>query len=348
MLSLPSAKLRVQKGIGEIMSLKQPTPKGGRRMVQCKKHKLHYDPTLHAGCVLCRKENPLGVVQRERPILAWLGALLLAAGIALAVIFRGNMAQLDAAADTAIAASTVRLDPAPYQAEVMMIENVLYQRETATAADTQQLQNGFAALGLALSRREQTPSATASAGELSALSTDLAAAADPATASIDLRATRGGWEKLRASLFFDASWFRRTVASPVVVAGPSAADAALIDQLRVFASQLESALGTATGHLAGLDDSAPPEVQRAAWTGWSTGWGRTLADLRSRLPAQPGASSDAGLGLAYDQLRSALDTLNQLASPDLPLITQRQAALDEARAAISQARAYVAQVERAR
>lgn len=345
------------------MTVKQPSSPGRRRLVPCKKHKLHYDPSLHSGCVLCRRENPLGTNRRERPILEWVLVLLVFAVGAWYLINRKP------AAGPATVAVATHLDPGPYRAQIQTLDDLLFQGNVVSPGDASRIEIASSALAAQLRRREASrpPDAGEAVNQLAPLAESTARAVEGLASGlralgreegVEVEAARAAWVSARDQGFGPQDWYRTTVATgPAAPAARSAAAEQVISDLEDFAQQVEAAMRRAQSELAAFDAGPPDETDEARvqrWNAWAASWNERVATLRSELPPPPGLDADPAAGLAHAQLEAAIAAAPMLAqgafAGDVPTAARRaeavltvEAALSEARVHLGQARAFASQ-----
>lgn len=332
------------------MTVKQAPPAGRRRLVSCKKHKLHYNPDLHSGCVLCRKENLLGARPPERPILRWLGLLLVVAAAGWYLFGRAPEATVP------LAEASGAMAPDPYREHITLVDNLLFGGDELAPADAGQAARALEAMITMITRREAipgggpaelSPRGRGGVDGLDALAARLRV--DTRGAALDARPLRASWSSLRVELFGDQEWFRSRMGGSVAAADPEL-DAELADDLAAVASSIAAVIDGARSTLAALPDALEAEAA-PAYASWATAWDDQLQSLVSELPPPPSAEADAALGLAHRQLDLTIATLARLGRAStgevVPDRVQREAVLVEAESALAQARAFLAQARQA-
>jgi hypothetical protein len=330
------------------MTVKQPSPPGRRRLVPCKKHKLHYDPSLHSGCVLCRKENPLGEKREERPILAWIALLL--------VFAAGGWYLANRQPDLEVTGGRPALiDPEPYRAQIQTLDDLLFQGDLIAPHDAER--SAVAAQALAAMLRRRAANRPDEQGRIDPLDALAESAAQDAEAlpplltasgeqGAETSAARTAWVALREKVFGRHDWFRTTI-SAATAPSPAVTPAAVIADLEEFADQFDQVVQTARGELASFDGTPLDDAKVKRWAEWSAAWGERVVTLAGELPPPPGSNADLAAQLAHTELDAALAAAPALGRAafvgDVPDAARRERALQAIEAALAQARSYLAQ-----
>lgn len=272
-----------------------------RRLVRCKKHDLHFDPSMTSGCALCRKEEPLA--NHKGPQLLVLLLALLGVAFAAYQIFKPN-----AATDTprttpslsTLERTALVLDAEKYRAPITAFEQALFQSNAADFALLAQ-QIGDAANRLSNTLRQQgSGQGTDLAGQIDRLTEGFEAS--PLTLP-KLESTRRGWRELRSRHFDFAPWMHSAAR-----AGQDNEQANVL-ALRSIAEQLLNLTWEGNSQA----QSGDP------WADWSVQWRQRILDLRQTLPSRPGTGVGASTLLGFQQLEESFSQLLALsADPELP------------------------------
>lgn len=315
------------------MTVKSPPQKGRRRLATCKKHHLHYDPSLQSGCVLCRKENPLGSVRNNRPILGWLAVL--GAAALIAAYFGFDRGQTPAAETSE--ATEALFDPEVHRTQLTILESTIYQDKLASAADAARASTAATVLATELRQRDTTYVGDLAARRLEEFRDQISASTPP----FDLAPVRESWRQVRAEVFAEAAWFRQAPVAALTT-GNSADDvSAMTGKMTSFADRLTTFAATARQELAAFDNRSDPD-RVAKHADWASRWPERVGKLREELPALI-QGSDPGVALAHAELENALAALDQLASGEIPDAAQRELSLEQVTSAASAAQNYLVQ-----
>ncbi len=175
------------------------------------------------------------------------------------------------------------LSPEPYRAEMQHVDALVFAPASNDAEMTRDLAASIDALAQRVDREGRTKLARYFAGELRVL-------ADRTRRGADVGERRRQWQRIRSSLFADASWFRMgeddvTATAPPAPRTLSTAEQARLAALESVLARLDQLVERGRRDVAGLaepeDDALwaqqhPAEVE--AWARWEAGW---LADVRA-------------------------------------------------------------------
>lgn len=281
------------------MSARRADPKSRRKLVQCKKHGLHYDAELHSGCVLCRKENPPLVPAVSTNAWRVWGPFALVIVALAAVAYWQTRPE---GARVGAAPATIRLEPRPYRGQIAVLEGRLYDaRATEGGAAAR---DAAEALAAAVRRKERPPVADAAAQRIESYARQRAAG--------EIAVARSDWEDLREELFSHASWFRNPGAAPAAqaTAEPPPVDPAIVASLRQSAERLGERIEGGARAAAQAARPAPGDAV-ARWNDWATTWQNQLDDVAAGIETAR-VGEDPGVGRAHAALLGAVGELRAL------------------------------------
>lgn len=276
-----------------------------------------------------------------------LGALAVAAGLRL----------WSGAVGVAGPHLSVRLDPAPYRAEIERIEAILYQERPASEGQPEQVARLASDLAERIRAGESRLAGQAGFVRLLAFAADVDAQEDAGYAAPDHGRPRSEWVALRAELFEPAPWLR--LATPLA-AEPQrrpepTADPATIARLRTFVRLLSALVEDSRPELLRFGEQYVDVAEGSAaerrlaedWNRYARRFGERLQDVARQAPPQPAWDGEPHVVAAHQRLGEALQRLRlatvapgELALPDK---AWRRESLDGAAALLDEARRELAQ-----
>jgi hypothetical protein len=210
------------------------------------------------------------------------------------------------------------LDPAPYEAEIRKIEEILDSR-APSYSDLASLDAAVGELSSKLAEVVGDLRAARLSRELVFWSGAVTAQEESGYAAPSFAQAELDWRKLRDRYFERAEWFRKVdnvapaesrprwgVVDPRVAVGLQQCTdevARLIDGGSVEVERYDEILG-------GADPDADRKLD--AWRQWSREWDRKVEEVAARLPRSPAAGSRPNLELAHQSLSAALSSLRSV------------------------------------
>ncbi len=302
------------------------------------------------------REQPWAGPQRGASTNTYLVALLvLAAIVALAIVFSGGRGGDSEEADSARSAGPVvlataeRLDPALYRGHIEALEAALYRQGAADVTAARHIHH--AARRLADEVRDGGEAAgPVAASAITNFADGVLQPDDVGFATLDLPATRTRWTGLRDRVFRSADWFvGGTAAGPVARTGPDTKEANVNDLRRLvetLTDLIESGRGE-TGYFGeiGVDVeemSREADSLREDWEEWARGWSSRVEYVAAALPVRTAADAPTELVEAHRELATAIHQLRLIAMADsvsgVPSRAERQRLFDAAEGAVQSAR----------
>ncbi len=216
------------------------------------------------------------------------------------------------------------VDPERYRRQIEPIERLVFTDGPLDDADRAALARRMATLADLLREKETRAPAPELARELGILA-KLVSVTDPAKPRQDTP-LREQWQRIRASLFADASWFafspadlargpepppvRPATAPPADVAAIRTVLARVEAQVQVARSEVESLGEPRFDAATGFDPA-----QREAWSAWAARWPARVDGAGGDLPADPGPAGNTILRAAWRKTALALQDLREVPRP---------------------------------
>ena len=298
-------------------------------------------------------EEPWADPQRGASTNTYLLALLvLAAIVALAIVFSGGRGEESGDADShrsagaVVLATAERLDPALYRGHIEALEAALYRQETADVNDARHIHHSARRLADAVAD-EGNPAGLMASRAITNFADRILQPDDVGFATLDLPATRSRWSELRGRLFLPADWFVGGAASgPAARTGPDTREAS-VNELRRLVETVTYLINSGRGETGyfgyiGVDVeemSREAESLREDWEEWARGWSKRVEFVAAALPVRTAPDAPTELVEAHRQLATAIHQLRLLAMADsasgVPSRAERQRFFDSADSAVA-------------
>jgi hypothetical protein len=250
----------------------------------------------------------------HRPVRHW----LIAAGFAGIACLSG--CGLPSGRTLRAIAAGPPVDPERYRASIESVELVLFRDGPVTEDGRESLSVRIADLGSALAEGDSSALVHHFRGELVTLARMARNARMGQT--IERTPLRTQWERIRGSLFDDASWFAwsqndlsSTDPSPDGLLRVDEAEGARLERVM---DQLDIMLDRAPRDLRAIHLSTLPSVATASavatgesWSGWSRAWHDSLAGAGAGIPSEPTLAASASFDAAVDSTRLAIATMTE-------------------------------------
>jgi hypothetical protein len=294
-------------------------------------------------------------------VLITLSAIVLSALVVEQLVRRGNSVEPADHPTTSSPqesqAAADRLDPAPYQKEIVALESLLYRSEQGGFDDASGIAHAVQMLSIAVrgdgtSRKQQD-----AFGRLFDYAGRVGARADVGYSTADIPQLRSEWAEVRDRVFRSADWFNQS--SPELTAAQTrtvpVADPRVVRELERAARGVErlilrgkrKALSFPEASVdAGLHTRDAIAATRG-WNAWSREWSKEVDVAGSDLPAHPGFDTDASLTMAFQELSQALGDLRNVtfsaaSTSNIPFMYERKRHFESAGHHVEQARDYLA------
>lgn len=215
------------------------------------------------------------------------------------------------------------VDPEKYRGPLMRIDTLIYTDGPLDDKRRGELSARLESLSELIATREFRAPAPNFARELRVL----AGLAGHTRLDLEIEDTplRPQWERIRGSLFEDASWFARSPAdlrrpppgpNPMLVSSAVVtALARTIDQTLDLARNAPNELDEfARSHPNQEDSTEEDAAIEAAWSDWCNGWKQQLEELEEQLPSDPDPFANPLLRSALGETKEALRTLRMVPS----------------------------------
>jgi hypothetical protein len=287
-----------------------------------------------------------------------LALLVLAAIVALAIVFSGGRGGDSEEADSARSAEAIllataeRLDPALYRGQIEALEAALFRQDEADVNTARHIHHTAQRLADAV-RNGGEAAGPVAARTITDFADGVLQSDDVGFATLDLPAARNRWTGLRDRVFRSADWFVGGAASgPTVRTGPDTKEASVNDLRRLVETVtdlINSGRGE-TGYFGeiGVDVeemSREAESLREDWEEWARGWSKRVEYVAAALPVRTAPDAPTELVEAHRQLATAIHQLRLLAMADsasgVPSRAERQRYFDSADSAVESARSLL-------
>ena len=275
-----------------------------RRMVRCKTHGLHYDPTLSSGCILCVKEWAKLVPQRAPQFTIVLLCVLGMAVILYRVFGPGQSVGAAVLTEEEVVAD-IRLNPERYRPSIETLEAGLF----ATVEDGRDLADAgisftTAAEVLSASIQRLDPQDGGTAAALAALGASTREGFD----FVALERLRDNWLRLRQRRFRSAAWFL----TPEIQG--STRERVMLAEHRELARGLRTLLYEGAAEVQAIAESEDASGGDELWRRFAADWRQRLDVLWQGKPPRPSASAAVELLIAIQELERAYQRTQALAS----------------------------------
>ncbi|MCP3959642.1 MAG: hypothetical protein GY719_17470 [bacterium] len=302
-----------------------------RRMVKCKIHGLHYDPEMSTGCTRCLRDAAKTQSPSRPPQLVIILLCLLGMAFISLYIF-GPRRAATGGADLGIAsspsASAQKLDPETFRLPVENLETALFRTPINETEDLLFVSSDISASAASLSQAILDAEPVIGFDTADQIARLGQAVPTDQVALNDVERARSQWLRIRRQRLRSADWLYQ----------PSQAksdeeETTSASKYSDIASSLRSLIeeGASEVELLNDPDDSLDRVERTdRWRAFARDWRDRIVSLRSRLPARPGARSNANLLLATQDLEKAISQTWALASDSsLPIATDSR--FDDAR-----------------
>ncbi len=253
-----------------------------------------------------------------------------------------------------------KLDPEPYRAQIVALEECLYRDSPAGFDDGDRVSELAAALSMTVRGDGRNRRRQLAFQKLFDYAGSVGARTDVGYTQPNLVELRNGWEELRESLFSDADWLRQSSAALTASQTPAAPDAnpLVVRQLTQFAGELEGLIRSGRRAAlaipeAGVDAALGTRQAREAeqeWHDWSESWKRRLESAVRYGPRSIGSSPERNVTFAYQELQQVLRELRLVpmtaaTTTTIPFKSERERHFESASHHLRSAREYLARID---
>lgn len=264
------------------------------------------------------------------------------------------------ATPTATPNTAANLDPTPYRDLIVSLEQLLYRAEPAGFDFPGQV--SYLAMQLSLEVRGGGRNARhdRAYGQIYDYAGVVDAQAESGYTIANLVDIRERWERVRAGVFQDASWFQRS--TPVLTmaqlpATPST-DPTVIRQLGDYATELEALIRSGKRQAlaineAGVDAGLNTRESRAAeqeWRSWTQSWMGRIESAARHGPRSVDQRADINIVMAHQELSRAVTELQMVThtaatTTTIPFKYERERHFDAAAQSVRTAREHLAKLQ---
>jgi hypothetical protein len=246
------------------------------------------------------------------------------------------------------------VDPDYFRPQIVTIDRIVYDTGMVSETDRGELADELDHLANRITRGDPSPVTATLSQNLRQLARGVR------ERSLDRIRIQGNlsreWERIRASLFADASWWRHSAQDPIASIEPDRPHRSRVspaarfeqDQLERAVRNLEDAADDGDRDIAGSPvtpvTDASTRARDSAWQVTVREWQARLAKLSGELPPAPAPVGDAIYAAAYRETSAAVTSLRNASGTWMP--SGRQQWIADAHTHLREARRYLAQVGR--